>query len=204
MDQRPKCRAKYPSTKTSVYVCLADRRSLSSTASSLDATNSYTLDLFKRVDYIIRIYSSCCLPITHQPSLDPAKAPDPNLTNTTPVRRSVRSESLESLSGMSPTDCTTIMCRNVPPNLNKKDIIEKHFNRFGKVHKVFCRPAKNLAIIHFDDHVSWCNLFPLKHIYHALAILSLLTSSELVVNNYRPPSLVLRLLCYCSPLNMLL
>lgn len=85
---------------------------------------------------------------------DPAKAPDPNLTNTTPVRRSVRSESLESLSGMSPTDCTTIMCRNVPPNLNKKDIIEKHFNRFGKVRKVFCRPAKNLAIIHFDDHAS--------------------------------------------------
>uniref|UniRef100_A0A3Q3WCP2 Germinal-center associated nuclear protein n=1 Tax=Mola mola TaxID=94237 RepID=A0A3Q3WCP2_MOLML len=70
---------------------------------------------------------------------------------TNPVRRR---ENSESLSGMSPTDCTTIQCRNVPAALNKKEIIEKHFGRFGKVRKVFCRPAKNLAIVHFDDHVS--------------------------------------------------
>nr|XP_046259110.1 germinal-center associated nuclear protein [Scatophagus argus] len=85
---------------------------------------------------------------------DSAKAPDPKLETTTPVKRSVRRESSESLGNMSPTDCTAIQCRNVPVALNKKDVIEKHFGRFGKVRKVFCRPAKNLAIVHFDDHAS--------------------------------------------------
>ncbi|XP_069554900.1 germinal-center associated nuclear protein [Brachyistius frenatus] len=86
---------------------------------------------------------------------DTAKDPDPQLeTTTTPARRAVRRESSESLSGMSPADCTTIMCRNVPPALNKKDTIEKHFSRFGRVRKVFCRSAKNMAIVHFDDHAS--------------------------------------------------
>uniref|UniRef100_UPI0037E89A44 germinal-center associated nuclear protein n=1 Tax=Semicossyphus pulcher TaxID=241346 RepID=UPI0037E89A44 len=84
----------------------------------------------------------------------PAKAPDLMPEITTPVKRGVRRESSESLSGMSPTDCTTIMCRNVPPALNRKDIMEKHFVHFGKVHKIFCRPAKNMAIVHFKDHGS--------------------------------------------------
>lgn len=94
---------------------------------------------------------SCLL---HYIYLDSAKAPGPNLETLTPVKRGLRSESSESLSGMSPTDSTIIYCRNVPPALNKKDIIEKHFARFGKVCKVFCRPAKNLATVHFSDHVS--------------------------------------------------
>lgn len=55
---------------------------------------------------------------------------------------------------MSPSDLTTIMCRNVPPSLNKRDVIEKHFARFGKVCKTICRPNKKLAIVHFDDHAS--------------------------------------------------
>lgn len=54
----------------------------------------------------------------------------------------------------SPTDCYIILCKNVPTILNKKDILEKHFGHFGKVRKVFCRPAKNMAIVHFNDHVS--------------------------------------------------
>ncbi|KAM9347509.1 germinal-center associated nuclear protein [Symphorus nematophorus] len=81
-----------------------------------------------------------------------AKAPEPVPETTTPVKRAVRRESSDSL--QSPTDCTTIQCRNVPPNLNKKETIEKHFGRFGKVRKVICRPPKNLAIVHFDDHAS--------------------------------------------------
>ncbi|XP_028289454.1 germinal-center associated nuclear protein isoform X2 [Parambassis ranga] len=85
---------------------------------------------------------------------DSAKTPDPKLETTTPVRCDKRRESLESLSGMSPTDCTVIQCRNIPPPLNKKDILEKHFSLFGNVRKVFCRPAKNLAIVHFGDHAS--------------------------------------------------
>uniref|UniRef100_A0A8C9Z528 Germinal-center associated nuclear protein n=1 Tax=Sander lucioperca TaxID=283035 RepID=A0A8C9Z528_SANLU len=108
----------------------------------------------KRVDCVVRIYSSCCLPVTHQPSLDSAKSPDSNLGITTPARCGVRRESSESLSGMSPTDCTIIRCMNVPPAYNRKDVIEKHFSRFGKVRRVFCRTGKNMVIVHFDDHAS--------------------------------------------------
>jgi len=71
------------------------------------------------------------------------------------MSRGVRRESLDSLSGMSPNDLTIIQCRNVPPALNKKDVIEKHFARFGKLQKVYCRPAKNMAMVHFHDHVSY-------------------------------------------------
>ncbi|KAF3842809.1 hypothetical protein F7725_001658 [Dissostichus mawsoni] len=82
------------------------------------------------------------------------KAPDSAPGVTTPVRRGSRRDSTESLGGMSPSDCTVLQCRNVPPALNKKEVIEKHFGRFGKVRKVYCRPGKNLAIVHFDDHAS--------------------------------------------------
>ncbi|XP_056145681.1 germinal-center associated nuclear protein [Lampris incognitus] len=73
---------------------------------------------------------------------------------TTPTKRSLRRESSESLSGLSPADCTIIQCKNVPPALNKKEIIEKHFGHFGKVRRVFCRPNKKLAIVHFHDYAS--------------------------------------------------
>ncbi|XP_077599433.1 germinal-center associated nuclear protein [Stigmatopora nigra] len=72
----------------------------------------------------------------------------------TPRRTARRSESSDSLGGTSPTDCTIIQCRNIPPALNKRDILIKHFSRFGKVCKVFCRPGKNLAIVHFNNHAS--------------------------------------------------
>ncbi|KAK5861477.1 hypothetical protein PBY51_022871 [Eleginops maclovinus] len=86
---------------------------------------------------------------------DSTKAPDSGPGGaTTPVRRGARRESMESLGGMSPTDCNTLQCRNIPPALNRKDVIEKHFGRFGKVRKIYCRPGKNLAIVHFDDHAS--------------------------------------------------
>ncbi|XP_068428671.1 germinal-center associated nuclear protein isoform X2 [Clinocottus analis] len=74
-----------------------------------------------------------------------------NLGITTSLRRR---QSSESLSGMSAADCTIIQCRNVPQSLNRKDVIEKHFGRFGKLRKVLCRPTKNLVIVHFDDHAS--------------------------------------------------
>ncbi|KAM3862155.1 germinal-center associated nuclear protein [Diretmus argenteus] len=85
---------------------------------------------------------------------DSATTPEPEPVTATPTRRSLRSESSESLGGQSPTDCTVLQCKNVPPALNKKDVIEKHFGRFGKVRRVFCRPNKNLAIVHFNDHAS--------------------------------------------------
>ncbi|CAL8387635.1 unnamed protein product [Gadus morhua 'NCC'] len=87
-----------------------------------------------------------------------AKTPEPAAEaepeQVTPTRRTRRSESSESGLGMSPSDCTAFHCKNVPPALNKKEVMEKHFGRFGKVRRVFCRPHKNLAIIHFQDHTS--------------------------------------------------
>uniref|UniRef100_A0A8C7Y7E0 Germinal-center associated nuclear protein n=1 Tax=Oryzias sinensis TaxID=183150 RepID=A0A8C7Y7E0_9TELE len=73
---------------------------------------------------------------------------------STPASHGERSESLDSLSGMSPSELTCIMCRNIPQELNKRNKIEKHFARFGKVCKVLCRPAKNLAIVYFNDHAA--------------------------------------------------
>ncbi|XP_028291676.1 germinal-center associated nuclear protein [Gouania willdenowi] len=74
---------------------------------------------------------------------------------TTPAKRhGTRSESSDSLSGLSPTDSTGIQCRNVPSKLNKREILKKHFSQFGKVLKVYCRPSKNVAYVHFDNHAS--------------------------------------------------
>uniref|UniRef100_A0A8C7Y5D3 Germinal-center associated nuclear protein n=1 Tax=Oryzias sinensis TaxID=183150 RepID=A0A8C7Y5D3_9TELE len=78
----------------------------------------------------------------------------PTRDMSTPASHGERSESLDSLSGMSPSELTCIMCRNIPQELNKRNKIEKHFARFGKVCKVLCRPAKNLAIVYFNDHVT--------------------------------------------------
>ncbi|CAJ1078722.1 germinal-center associated nuclear protein isoform X1 [Xyrichtys novacula] len=79
---------------------------------------------------------------------------DPHPETTTPVKRGVRRESSESLSGTSPTDCTAIVCKNLPLTLNKGNILKKHFGHFGKVWKVYCQTNKNSAIIHFNDHAS--------------------------------------------------
>uniref|UniRef100_A0A3Q3QX71 Germinal-center associated nuclear protein n=1 Tax=Monopterus albus TaxID=43700 RepID=A0A3Q3QX71_MONAL len=70
------------------------------------------------------------------------------------VKRGVCRESSESLSGLSPTDCTTIHCKDLLADLNKKEILEKHFARFGKVTRVVCRPTKSQATVHFSDHAS--------------------------------------------------
>uniref|UniRef100_A0A8C1VU35 Germinal-center associated nuclear protein n=1 Tax=Cyprinus carpio TaxID=7962 RepID=A0A8C1VU35_CYPCA len=72
----------------------------------------------------------------------------------TPGRRASRKESKDSLAGLSPTDATVIQCKGIPPNLNKKDLVIQHFGHFGKVLKVYCRPQKNLTIVHFQDHAS--------------------------------------------------
>ncbi|XP_046903487.1 germinal-center associated nuclear protein isoform X2 [Hypomesus transpacificus] len=82
------------------------------------------------------------------------ETPDKEPETKTPVRRAQRGDSIDSLGGLSPTDTTNIQCKNVPANLNKKDILEKHFARFGKICRIMCRPQKNLATVHFQDHTS--------------------------------------------------
>ncbi|XP_067300375.1 germinal-center associated nuclear protein [Pseudorasbora parva] len=69
-------------------------------------------------------------------------------------RRAARKESTDSLAGLSPADATVIQCKGIPHKLNRKELITEHFGHYGKVLKVYCRPQKNLAIVHFHDHAS--------------------------------------------------
>uniref|UniRef100_A0A8C7GGN7 Germinal-center associated nuclear protein n=1 Tax=Oncorhynchus kisutch TaxID=8019 RepID=A0A8C7GGN7_ONCKI len=95
-------------------------------------------------------------PISLRPATPPsAQAPTREvLEKAEATGKRQRSESTDSLGGMSPNDATILQCKSIPLNLNKKNVIEKHFGRFGKVCRVYCRPHKNLAIVHFQDHAS--------------------------------------------------
>ncbi|XP_048860361.1 germinal-center associated nuclear protein-like, partial [Brienomyrus brachyistius] len=70
------------------------------------------------------------------------------------VRRARRLDSTDSLGGMSPSEAMVLQCKNIPASLNSKDILGEHFRQFGRVQRIFCRPQKNLAIVHFHDHAS--------------------------------------------------
>uniref|UniRef100_A0A8C7VKE9 Germinal-center associated nuclear protein n=1 Tax=Oncorhynchus mykiss TaxID=8022 RepID=A0A8C7VKE9_ONCMY len=95
-------------------------------------------------------------PISLRPATPPsAQAPTREVLEKAEVTgKRQRSESTDSLGGMSPNDATILQCKSIPLSLNKKNVIEKHFGRFGKVCRVYCRPHKNLAIVHFQDHAS--------------------------------------------------
>lgn len=80
---------------------------------------------------------------------DPAPSTSTELQTPPAARASSRRESTESLS-----DSTVLQCRNLPPELNQKGILMKHFQAFGKVHRVYCKPQRNMAFIHFGDHAS--------------------------------------------------
>ncbi|XP_072434804.1 germinal-center associated nuclear protein isoform X1 [Chiloscyllium punctatum] len=72
-------------------------------------------------------------------------------------RRLRRRDSTDSQSGVPLSDLTTIQCKNVPVDLNTKEIIKKHFSQFGKVQRVYCQTSKGLAVVHFSDHASASN-----------------------------------------------
>ncbi|XP_069790140.1 germinal-center associated nuclear protein [Narcine bancroftii] len=72
-------------------------------------------------------------------------------------RRLRRGDSTDSLSGTPVAELTAIQCKNIPADLNKKEIIRKHFSQFGKVQRVYCQTNKNLAVVHFNNHVSASN-----------------------------------------------
>ncbi|XP_066542369.1 germinal-center associated nuclear protein isoform X2 [Hoplias malabaricus] len=93
-------------------------------------------------------------PIRHILEKAEKSSPEPESETCTPVRRDQRGASTDSLGGLSPSEATAIQCKGIPPSVNRKDLLEKHFGRFGKVRKVYCRPAKNCATVHFLDHAS--------------------------------------------------
>ncbi|XP_034380107.1 germinal-center associated nuclear protein [Arvicanthis niloticus] len=72
----------------------------------------------------------------------------------TSVRQSTRSESTDSLGGVSSLELTAIQCKNIPDYLNDRAILENHFSKIAKVQRVFTRRSKKLAVIHFFDHAS--------------------------------------------------
>lgn len=72
----------------------------------------------------------------------------------TPVRQSKRSESMDSLGGLSPTEVTAIQCKNIPDYLNDRTILENHFSKIAKVQRIYTRRSKKLAVVHFFDHAS--------------------------------------------------
>nr|DBA19919.1 TPA: hypothetical protein GDO54_015675 [Pyxicephalus adspersus] len=70
----------------------------------------------------------------------------------TPLRRTRRNDSTDSLGPLSPNEQTSIQLKNLPQNLNNKHTLETFFNRFGRVQRVFCRPVQMTATIHFAQH----------------------------------------------------
>uniref|UniRef100_A0A2K5RNH5 Germinal-center associated nuclear protein n=1 Tax=Cebus imitator TaxID=2715852 RepID=A0A2K5RNH5_CEBIM len=72
----------------------------------------------------------------------------------TPVRQSKRSESTDSLGGLSPSEVTAIQCKNIPDYLNNRTILENHFGKIAKVQRIFTRRSKKFAVVHFFDHAS--------------------------------------------------
>ncbi|XP_053352443.1 germinal-center associated nuclear protein [Clarias gariepinus] len=93
-------------------------------------------------------------PIRHFLEKAETPASEPEVQTDIPSRRTGRTESTDSLSGLSPSELTIIQCKGIPPNLNRKELIKKHFSHFGKVLRVYCRPEKSLAIVHFYEHAS--------------------------------------------------
>lgn len=76
----------------------------------------------------------------------------------TSARQSKRSESTDSLGGLSLLESTAIQCKNIPDYLNDRAVLEKHFSKIAKVQRVFTRRSKKLAVVQFFDHVSTFSL----------------------------------------------
>ncbi|XP_010191297.1 PREDICTED: LOW QUALITY PROTEIN: germinal-center associated nuclear protein-like, partial [Mesitornis unicolor] len=75
--------------------------------------------------------------------------------SATPARRARGSESTEGLGGLSPSELTSIQCKNIPDYLNDRTVLEKHFGQFVKVRRGMTRRnKKKMAILHFFDHAS--------------------------------------------------
>ncbi|KAM6222734.1 germinal-center associated nuclear protein [Rhynchocyon petersi] len=77
-----------------------------------------------------------------------------DLVRRTPVRPSKRSDSTDSLGGVSLSEFTAIQCKNLPDYLNDRAVLENHFSKIAKVQRVYTRRSKKLAVVYFFDHAS--------------------------------------------------
>lgn len=92
-------------------------------------------------------------PIRHVLEKGEKPVSEPQVEKLIPSRRAERKESTDRLAGLSP-ESSVIQCKGIPSKLNRKDLVKKHFGRFGKVQRVYCRPEKDQAIVHFHDYAS--------------------------------------------------
>ncbi|KAM7319048.1 hypothetical protein ACRRTK_022160 [Alexandromys fortis] len=70
------------------------------------------------------------------------------------ARPSKRSESTDSLGGLSSLESTAIQCKNIPDSLNNRTTLENYFGKIAKVQRIFTRRSKKMAVVHFFDHAS--------------------------------------------------
>ncbi|XP_073433623.1 germinal-center associated nuclear protein [Dendrobates tinctorius] len=70
------------------------------------------------------------------------------------LNKGERSEGAEHSVPVSPSDLTTIVIRNVPIKLNKKNILEDYFKKCGKILRINCRMKQKIASIQFNDNNS--------------------------------------------------
>lgn len=71
---------------------------------------------------------------------------------------------------------TSILCNNVPGELNDRETLLEHFGQFGLVQRVTCNPKRKSATIHFQDHVSGLAVYnPFLHTLHLCMLRSAMT-----------------------------
>eukprot|EP00079_Xenopus_tropicalis_P039104 XP_017952875.1 PREDICTED: germinal-center associated nuclear protein isoform X3 [Xenopus tropicalis] len=77
----------------------------------------------------------------------------------TPLRRTCRADSgpRTDRAMRSPNDLTSIHVTNLPNHLNQKQYLEKFFKKAGKVQRMYCKPARKIAVIHFNNHTAAAN-----------------------------------------------
>lgn len=63
-------------------------------------------------------------------------------------------------------DRVALICKNVPPRFNNSQKLRQHFSKFGEVARVFPKPERGMATIHFKTHESALEAKKKRSSYH--------------------------------------
>ncbi|XP_040213533.1 germinal-center associated nuclear protein [Rana temporaria] len=107
------------------------------------------------------------LPGRIRPLMELVMPQTPPSPTKTPLRRTKRSDSTDSIGPLSPNEQTCIQLKNLPPHLNKKQALEAFFKKFGKIQRTYCKPGNTTAIIHFAQHKAAANAKKAVKKFHA-------------------------------------
>nr|XP_056712839.1 germinal-center associated nuclear protein [Euleptes europaea] len=75
-----------------------------------------------------------------------------SVSNTS--RRNRSSGSTESLGGLPTGEFKAFQCKNIPDYLNDRNVLENHFKKSAKIHRIFTNRNKKLAVVYCFDHAS--------------------------------------------------